>query len=110
MKSRSRPILITFVVTTILVVMAITYSLSYCRFLALDTLPDFVHLRGNYETGGGAWDQLYMERPQKLGQERLNLNSWGGFHELKLNKNFEENNFFVSLDTALSDNSYIFHY
>ena len=74
------------------------------------TLDPIVHLRGDYEMGGGVWDQLYMRRPQKLSKERLNLNPWGGFHELKLNRLFELNIFSASYDIGLVDKGYIYLY
>lgn len=69
-----------------------------------------VHLRSEYDLGGGVWDESFMSEPQKLSQERLNLNVWGGFHELKLDRVFDSSAFQLSFDFSLSTDSYIYIY
>jgi hypothetical protein len=83
---------------------------SYFSLVTYDTLEDFKHLRASYDRGGGAWDKVYMERPQKLNKERLNLNAWGGFHELALKKTLRGPNVSASFKTGLSMDSYLYLY
>ncbi len=81
----------------------------YDHLSSESSLSPIVHLRKNYWYGG-VLDRLYMQRSQKLSKERLNLNAWGGFHELKLDKILKLKEMNISFDISLAQNSYIYVY
>jgi lysophospholipase L1-like esterase len=82
---------------------------AYYFHISSENFASFVHLRKEYPIPG-AWDKVYMSDHQKLSEERLNLNAWGGFHELKLDKKFYQKELNVSFKVNLSPSSYIYIY
>ena len=89
----------------ILISLVVISSYLYYRYVSLEaSLSPIVLL------SGGVWNKAFLNSPQKLHQERLNLNVWGGFHELKLGRVFHEKQMTAKFDFFLSPKSYIYIY
>tara|TARA_Y100000590_G_C15748041_1_gene1023010 strand:- start:10489 stop:11985 length:1497 start_codon:yes stop_codon:yes gene_type:complete len=86
-------------------------SLYYFKYLPFSkSLSSLEHLRLDYFRQGGVWDDSYLDSPQAIAKNRLNLNAWGGFHEIKIDNFFKEDKLSLSYDVILSENSYIYLY
>ena len=83
---------------------------SYWKFIhSPDSLSPLTHTRLEFSNSSGIWDKEYMNGPQKLSLSRLNLNSWGGFHELRLAEDIPYKNLDVTFDFFLvSDSQFSF--
>ncbi len=81
------------------------YSIKYHKISR--GLEDFQHIRVENYRGGSAWDEFFFEGPNASHRARLNLNIWGGFHEIKLNRVFKEQELILSYDVGLSPSSFI---
>lgn len=75
-------------------------------------LEEFEHLRVDNFRDGSAWDDIYLESPEASSGGKLNLNVWGGFHEVKLKSAFSKEDFpfTLSYEVELSENSYLYLY
>lgn len=91
-------------------ILAFYFTKSYFYSKDIGSLGELKHTRADYIVSGGVWDKIYMKTDQKLSSNRLNLNTWGGFHEFELDKDLPNKNLKISIDSLISNSGYIYLY
>lgn len=87
------------------------FLVSYL-FLLNQSLKDFslIQPRLGYQISAGMWDKNFEEDYQKFSRERLNLSSWGGFHEVALKEFVPIKELSLQYDLILKPNSFHLYY
>lgn len=100
-----------FLLTYLLIALACLFLNTHYNYLSNPlNLGELVHTRSHFGNSHGVWDKDYLKGPQKLALNRLELNVWGGFHEVTLEKTFSTKNLSLEFTYALSKDSYLYFY